>query len=117
MLPQHHGDAHAAEGKGDGAGGGSADDAQSRAGNQQINTQKGNIPGGVDQQKIQHHIDDIHPDAHLHGGLGIAGGPEGGTQNDGSRPGQHGQIQNEEIGGGQIPDIFVHLHPHRHQTA
>ena len=117
MLPQCHGDADTAEGEGKGAGRGGSDDAHAGAWDQEFHTQSGYMTGRVDQQEIQAHIDDVHPHAYLHGGLGISGSPEGSTENDGSRPGQHGKVEDEEIGGCQIPDSFIYLHPNRYQAA
>ena len=69
--------------------------------------------GLEDEQKVQRHVDqvDLHSDAH--GGARVPGGPEHGAEDHAGRPGQHGQIKDEEIAGGQGPQFRLQLHPAR----
>ena len=113
MPPQGHGDDHTARCHGDGAGHCRTYHAPACAEEGHFQTQQRHRPGGIDQQEVEDNVDDVDHHTHLHGGLGITGRPQKGAENAGGRPGEHGQIENEEISAGQPLDAFVHLHPYR----
>ena len=117
MPPQHKGDTDAACGECGGAGDGGSDHSKSCAPECKIQGKEGDFPDRIDEEKIQRHIDQVDKNTYFHRRFGIPCRAQYGAENDAGSPGQHGQIQNQEILGGHGPDGRLHLHPHRHQTA
>ena len=111
MTEEGDRDGCAAEAEADGAGQGCAGDPQVRAPHGEAEAEDRDGPAGVDQQEVQQDVQQIDGHAHPHGSPGIARGPEHRAEDHGGCPGQHGQIEDQKIAGGQAPDGLVHLHP------
>ena len=110
-------DCRAAIGVGDGGCGRGALHAPSQPPQSDGLSKEGPVAGGIDHHKIQNHIDQVHPQPYPHGRPGIPGAAQHHPQNDAGSPEEHGGIQNPKIGGCQIPDGGIHLHPYGNHPA
>ncbi len=117
MFPKLSCNGRAAVGVGDSAGGRRALNAPSGAGDREGKAADGHRAGGINQEKIEHHVDPVHRHAHPHGRFGIPHRTKDRTENNAGAAEQHWQVQNEEIPGRHIPNGGVYLHPDRHLTA
>ncbi len=111
MPPEGSGDLETAPGEGHGAGGGSPHHPHPRPGEGDTVSPQTEGAGGVDEKKIQQNIDTVDDETHLHGGLGVPRRPEGRPQDGAGGPGQHGEVEDQEVSGGHRTDRFLQLHP------
>ena len=111
MPPEGSGHQHSAEGDGDGAGYGGTPDSQ--AGTVKPEREPGQEDGArmIDQKEIQDDIGEIDTDADTQRRAGVTGGTENHAENDLRSTGKHREIENEKVGGGEIPYICRHFHP------
>ena len=117
MGVQGQGDGGAAEDKGGGACQGGSCHPETGSPYREGTAEQTDLPGLIDQEEVQHHIDQVHQDADPHGGFRVPGGTEHGAEDYAGRPEEHGAVQDKEIPGGQVPEGGIGLHPDRDVAA
>ena len=110
MPPEPHGHDDAADGIRDGAGHRRAEDAPARAGDCDAQAEDRRPARGVDQQEVEHDVDEIDGHAGLHRRSGIARGAQHRAEDDAGRAREHRDIEDEEVRGGERPDGRLDLH-------
>ena len=108
---QSDGNDDTAKREGDGAGNGGAGDAQAGAPDCDAQAEDPDRPSGVDQEKVQNHVDQIHNQADRHGLFRVAGRTENGSEDHAGRAEEHRQIENPEIAGSHRAQALFDLHP------
>ena len=101
MTPQARGHDDAADGIGDGAGRRRAEHAPARAGNPHAQAEECRLARGIDEQEVEHDVDEIDDHAGLHRRAGIACGAQHRAEDDAGRAREHRHIEDEEIRGGE----------------
>ena len=102
---QRHEHTGAGEGRRSGSSRGSAGNAHTRAGDGEAHAQHFHRTGGIDQQEIQDHVDDVGHDVKTHGRFGIAAAAQDG--------GTHHQRRIEDIDRADNPQVRTRHRLHR----
>ena len=119
-IPALHGDAHrgvfqknrqrkenAHRHIGTGGGKGRAAHAPARAPHGKGSAQQGNCSGGVDEQRVQDHIQHIGEKVQKHGSFGISRTAKNGAEHVGAKGKGHGAGHNAEIQRGVSPNFLL----------
>ena len=114
MPPEGPEEQDAPQHEAQGRGRGSPHHPQPRAPHGDAQAEKEELPPGENEEEIQDHIHQVHEDARRHGGAAVPRRAEERAGEGGRRPEDGGEIDDEEIAGGQRADGRFQLHPSGH---